>query len=316
MLRTNFVSRTALWCVIAGAALPAAAEERGSATRVESVEADRGQSVYRKACASCHGRSGRGDGPAARALDPKPRDFTSGKYKFRSTPSGMPPTDDDLYRVVTSGIPRTYMFGWGELLSERDRRDVVSYIKTLSAVFEADDDTVPIDIPPEPDATARSVAEGKSMYMVMQCFGCHGAAGRGDGDRASGLEDDRGRAIDAFDFTVGSYKGGSDGASVFRTFETGLNGTPMPSYDAAFLFGADAVNPASFADAYSEDEVLELAAYLESQPSSSALSTMSRAEKERLVAARKWALVHYVKSLSRNASVFHRLLLEDTEVAK
>lgn len=293
-----------------------AAGASGQGIDGHAEDAVRGRKVYRRACASCHGRAGRGDGPAASALDPKPRDFTSGKFKFRSTPSGMAPTDEDLYRVVSSGIPRTYMFAWDELLSERERLDVIAYVKTFSDIFEMDDDTAPVAIPAEPSPRRSSVAEGKNLYIVMQCFTCHGRGGRGDGEKAGALQDDWGRDIEAFDFTVGAYKGGSDGVSVFRTFETGLNGTPMPSYADAFVFGGDAVSPSAFRDAYPESDIETLTSYLSAQPTSAELSAMSRDDVASLVAQRKWALVHYVKSLSRDASFMHWLLVEDTEVAR
>ena len=58
--------------------------------------AGRGKTVYDDHCAECHGPAGRGDGPAAAFLAPRPRDFTSGKFKIRSTETGTLPTDDDL----------------------------------------------------------------------------------------------------------------------------------------------------------------------------------------------------------------------------
>ena len=55
-----------------------------------------GQFIYERSCVSCHGPRGAGDGVAAPQLDPRPRDFTRGMFKFRSTPSGTMPTLDDL----------------------------------------------------------------------------------------------------------------------------------------------------------------------------------------------------------------------------
>jgi cytochrome c oxidase cbb3-type subunit 2 len=57
--------------------------------------ASRGRQVYEKHCVECHGESGKGDGPAAMTLVPHPRDFTSGRYKLRSTDTGTLPTHDD-----------------------------------------------------------------------------------------------------------------------------------------------------------------------------------------------------------------------------
>ena len=60
-----------------------------------------GQEIYQVNCAVCHGVEGDGNGPAASMFLIRPRDFRTGIYKFRSTPSGSLPTDDDLLRTVT-----------------------------------------------------------------------------------------------------------------------------------------------------------------------------------------------------------------------
>ena len=54
-----------------------------------------GKEIYEFRCAPCHGFSGKGDGPAAMTLDPRPRDFTRGLFKFKSTPSGEVVADED-----------------------------------------------------------------------------------------------------------------------------------------------------------------------------------------------------------------------------
>ena len=59
-----------------------------------TVEAQsRGKAVYDAHCVECHGASGKGDGASAAYLVPRPRDFTTGKYKIRSTESGTMPSD-------------------------------------------------------------------------------------------------------------------------------------------------------------------------------------------------------------------------------
>ena len=74
--------------------------------------------LYRARCAVCHGAEGRGDGPAGALLTPPPRDFTSGVYKFRSTPSGTLPTESDVFRTISRGLPGTAMPPFADLLSE------------------------------------------------------------------------------------------------------------------------------------------------------------------------------------------------------
>ena len=68
-----------------------------------------GAALYQQRCASCHGRNGRGDGEYAGLLNPRPRDFTSGRFKFRSTDIGKLPTDDDLARSIADGLHGTSM---------------------------------------------------------------------------------------------------------------------------------------------------------------------------------------------------------------
>ena len=72
----------------------------------------RGKAVYERHCVECHGTSGRGDGPSAAFLVPRPRDFTTGKYKIRTTETGSVPTDDDLIRSVRQGLYGTAMPAW------------------------------------------------------------------------------------------------------------------------------------------------------------------------------------------------------------
>ena len=62
----------------------------------------RGQQVYAASCAVCHGPSGDGNGMAAHMFRVRPRSFREGIFKFRSTPFGSLPTDDDLLRSMTS----------------------------------------------------------------------------------------------------------------------------------------------------------------------------------------------------------------------
>jgi cytochrome c len=75
------------------------------------------------------------------------------------------------------------------------------------------------------------VDNGREVYAKLQCAKCHGTDGRGVGPSASSLLDADGRYINTRDFTVAaSYRTGFNEREITRTMETGMNGTPMPSY--------------------------------------------------------------------------------------
>lgn len=221
----------------------------GAAAVTAAFAADRGAALYERHCAACHGASGDGQGPAAYLLLPKPRVFTLGVYKFRETPSGSLPTDADLLRTLQRGIPGTAMPAWNRL-PETDLAAVVAHIKSFSPVFGEEEPEPPIPIGTPPRATPTTVEAGRTIYELMKCADCHGPEGRGDGPSAETLKDDQDRSIRPYDFTRGSssLKGGASPADIYRTFMTGLDGTPMPSYG----------------DSLSEEEAWQLVHYVQS----------------------------------------------------
>ncbi|OGL45371.1 MAG: hypothetical protein A2W05_11675 [Candidatus Schekmanbacteria bacterium RBG_16_38_10] len=194
----------------------------------------RGKLVYEKYCIGCHGERSDGNGPASRFLDPRPRDFTDERalFKFRSTPSGSLPTDDDLIRTIRRGVHWSSMPSW-ELLPEKEIEALVGYIKTLSPKWRyfKPESPIPIPEPPVYLGTPESAERGKKVYFdKAQCTKCHGGSGRGDGPSANELKDDWGYPIRPFDYTRGKLKSGDDVKDIYRTFVTGLNGTPMPNF--------------------------------------------------------------------------------------
>ncbi|HEU5321831.1 MAG TPA: cbb3-type cytochrome c oxidase subunit II [Methylomirabilota bacterium] len=189
----------------------------------------RGKAVYERRCVGCHGVKGDGNGPVAAFLDPRPRDFTLGAFKVRTTPSGSLPTDGDLYRTLARGVRWTAMPTWHEL-PEKDRIAVITYVKTFSARWQEERPEPPIVIGDPPRATPELLARGKELYVKAKCFQCHGEGGKGDGPSADELEDDLKFRIRPTDFTRGQFKGGGDVRDIYRTMTTGLDGTPMPSF--------------------------------------------------------------------------------------
>ncbi|MBI5396302.1 MAG: c-type cytochrome [Verrucomicrobia bacterium] len=187
-----------------------------------------GKQLYATHCAACHGDDGNGDGLAAAYVTPKPRDFTKGLFKIRSTPSGEMPTDEDLFQIITHGMPGSAMTGV-PFLSGEERRALVAAVKDFIKNKPAGTPK-PIAVGPEPPASPATLAEGKQIYALMQCAKCHGEGGKGDGPSAKDLRDSAGDPIKVRDFTNGVYLGGPADRDLYLRFTTGLDGTPMPSY--------------------------------------------------------------------------------------
>lgn len=89
------------------------------ANNVDAIE--KGKKTYNKMCWTCHGKSGKGDGPAAANLDPKPKDHTSKEVQQES--------DGALFWKITTG--KGVMAPYEKVLSEEERWQLVNYIKTL-----------------------------------------------------------------------------------------------------------------------------------------------------------------------------------------
>ncbi len=104
---------------------------RRAAGAVRSDEVGQHYGLFREHCVVCHGTTGDGLGPSAGLLNPYPRDFRHGKFKFKSTPIGHKPTRRDLQTLLVDGIPGTSMPSFGLLASE-DLDALVDYVIYLS----------------------------------------------------------------------------------------------------------------------------------------------------------------------------------------
>jgi cytochrome c oxidase cbb3-type subunit 2 len=236
---TNTV-RSKVPAVLVVAVLVAGCTGKGptGAGRNQALELElQGKRVYAAHCAGCHGVKGDGEGPAARFLDPKPRDFVAASFKFRSTPSGYLPTDEDLMRTLNEGVHSTSMPAW-RMLSVTDRQVLISYLKTLSKRWKDEEEYSPkIAMPGAPSSvgTPESIRAGYTIYGQMKCAQCHGVDGSGRGATATHLTDAKGDVIVPLDFSRRTPKGGAAPADYYRAFTTGLDGTPMPSYGDGVL---------------------------------------------------------------------------------
>jgi len=92
---------------------------------------DRPWGLYRKHCLACHGLSGDGAGANAADLDPYPRDFRKGVFKYTSTAGDAKPLREDLLRTLRNGIPGTAMPSFDKL-PDGQIQSLVEYVKYLS----------------------------------------------------------------------------------------------------------------------------------------------------------------------------------------
>ena len=95
-----------------------------------------GQALYNSSgCGTCHGPTGMGDGPAAAAMNPKPRNFASGEFAYDTDGDGTKGSDADLLNVVKNGSAKyggsPTMPGHAHI-AEADLKAIIAYIRSLS----------------------------------------------------------------------------------------------------------------------------------------------------------------------------------------
>ncbi len=211
-----------------------------------------GKRVYFTKCVWCHGVDGAGDGPGADRLWPRPRNFNQGTFKIRHTASGELPLysyserspdsgKNDLLDTVTHGLPGSAMPPWEGILTEEQRVQVLAFVTTQLVKDRKFNDkatetqTILQLSTLNPVAqTEESIKKGAELVVDKKCIECHGVDGRGDGN-AFNLKDDWGFAIQPADWHKcwnfrGTRQDPYNVRNIFRTFSTGVNGTPMPSF--------------------------------------------------------------------------------------
>ena len=96
---------------------------------VMAAEVAQGRALYQQYCSACHGLQGKGDGPAAATMQPKPRNHTDGTYMNTLS-------DDHLVQVITAGGPAVQksplMPPWKGTLTPAQVQDIVVYLRTLA----------------------------------------------------------------------------------------------------------------------------------------------------------------------------------------
>lgn len=239
------------------------------------------KAIYQLRCAVCHGEEGAGDGPAAEFLSPRPRDFTGGLWKYKSSPGDLPPRDADLAETIRDGLHGTSMPGWSSVLTEQQIAGLVALLKRFDlSGFWAPKDAKNEDFDSEgrytkPNArviteveptdgqvaySPESVAKGKPVFEE-NCRKCHGEAGRGDLTSGKLLDDDWGERVWPRDLTKPWTWRATQAATeaellerkdarrdetirnIYRRVSIGIRGTPMPAHRATQEGEEDAITP-------------------------------------------------------------------------
>ncbi len=227
----------------------------------------RGKELFAKQCAICHGEAGDGRGKFAYLMNPRPRNLQQGNFKLATTQNQVP-SEDDLMRTLSRGMPGSAMPPWGHLPLS-DLRALVAFVRDiqtraarqeaqmLSAKGELEAGVLesfvnsrttpgpPVVVPPEPPADDIRWFNGRRIYLEA-CASCHGADGQPVADAVK--YDAEGYPVPPRSFVNGIFKGGSEGHQLYVRIVKGLKGTPMPSSEGA----------------YTNDEVWDLIHYVQS----------------------------------------------------
>ncbi len=231
--------------------------EFGYQTTPRTVRLLEGEAAYNFYCIGCHGENGLGNGPAARFLNPAPRNFQDAKFKFISTRFAELPTDQDLFRSISNGLRGSSMPAWGHLPAQT-RWALVEYIKTFSDIWQRPPTpAIPFVTDPYVEAADKSAAirRGEVAYHgFFSCWNCHPAyvpaeriseysvvlggpprSGLRDGlNQAAIKTDEEDKTIFAPDFKRDYIKAGTSVEDLYRPIAAGITGTAMPTWiDAA-----------------------------------------------------------------------------------
>ncbi|MFM1903914.1 MAG: hypothetical protein RLZZ440_1814 [Planctomycetota bacterium] len=229
----------------------------------ERMHLQLGRAVYTAQCAGCHGTTGDGKGPAGSHLNPPPRDYRNGVFKFTSTPRGSKPRREDLRRILKYGAKGTSMPAFrflpeeereavldyvmvlasrGELeinllreaeteLDEEDDFDpevVAEYVTDIADSWERADEELVRPLTVNPPRSEETIQQGAVAFAELYCIKCHGPDARGSKSADVG-QDIWGRTAYPANLAMGMLHGGRRPIDIYRRIYSGINGTPMPS---------------------------------------------------------------------------------------
>lgn len=238
-------------------------DDARAALKLDDETLAKGSELFRRNCLQCHGLTGDGRGHTAGWINPHPRDFRKGMFKFTSSSQRQGPARkarrEDLLRTVRQGIEGTAMPSFG-LLPEDDLEALVSYVIHLSlrgeseayAIFQRGDDKSVDDAVadglesfvgfwreteknlikppaypvPEGDDSLRAASITRGFeFFAKNCLSCHENYGRRDVYKY----DAWGTIVRPADLTLGNYRGGRRPLDLYWRIHSGINGSQMPA---------------------------------------------------------------------------------------
>ena len=252
----NAASAERVRAVHTDSTLTDSANNNGSTQSSEGSEHQvitRGESLFAKQCVVCHGDAGDGAGKFAYLMNPRPRNFQQGNFKLATTQNQVP-SDEDLIRTISRGMPGSAMPPWGHLPIS-DLQALAAYVREIRAKAireiaqsmvskaELEPQSVeafvsgrvnagaPVVVPPEPVEDDIRWFNGRRLYLEG-CASCHGADGHPVADAVK--FDAEGYPVPPRSFVNGIFKGGSEGHQLYVRILKGLKGTPMPASEGNY----------------------------------------------------------------------------------
>jgi mono/diheme cytochrome c family protein len=227
----------------------------------------RGRELFARQCMICHGENGDGAGKFAYLMSPRPRDFRKGMFKLASTQNQIP-SDEDLLRTISRGMPGSAMPPWGHL-PLADLKALVAFVRQVhidavrmqleagvkdgtytaaevpAQLAELTQPGPAVVVPPEPKFDDLKWFNGRRVYLEA-CASCHGVDGHPVAEAVK--FDEEGYPDPPRSFVAGIFKGGMDGPDLYCRVIKGMRGTPMPASEGN----------------YTSDEIWDLVHYTQS----------------------------------------------------
>lgn len=193
---------------------------------------ERVRELYLRHCYGCHGSEGRGDGPGAALLLPRPRNFVESPFHFVPPNGTETETIMAVRRTIERGVPQSAMLGWKGVLSEAEIVGLAKYVYDIRAASGEIWPVLAADAGERPPFTTELVTRGRNLFTTLACNSCHGDTGHGDGASAENQVDFLGNPARPADLAFGLYKAGQSPHDLCRAILSGIPGTPMASFDA------------------------------------------------------------------------------------